>query len=104
MSLIFTAIVIFIRYPQLVAEAGRGDWILTGDRGGYIFSSDRAASMAVIHQTKTFMAEATVGSNPGAYYGGDFQGIIDKLDYLKDLGINTIWISPIVDNIDWGVL
>ena len=42
-------------------------------------------------------------SNPGAYYGGDFQGIIDKLDYLKDLGINTIWISPIVDNIDWGV-
>lgn len=41
--------------------------------------------------------------NPGAYYGGDFQGIIDKLDYLKELGINTIWISPIVDNIDYGL-
>ena len=25
---------------------------------------------------------------------GDLQGIISKLDYLKDLGINAIWISP----------
>lgn len=37
-----------------------------------------------------------------AYHGGDFQGIIDKLDYIEDLGINTIWISPIVDNIDFN--
>ncbi|MDT8715626.1 alpha-glucosidase [Clostridium sp. 19966] len=26
---------------------------------------------------------------------GDIRGIIDKLDYLKDLGINLIWICPI---------
>ncbi|MDF0727033.1 type I pullulanase [Cytobacillus sp. S13-E01] len=38
-----------------------------------------------------------------AYHGGDFQGIIDKLDYIEDLGINTIWITPIVDNIDWDL-
>jgi glycosidase len=25
---------------------------------------------------------------------GDFQGIISKLDYLSDLGINAVWISP----------
>lgn len=25
---------------------------------------------------------------------GDFQGIIDKLDYLEDLGIDAIWLSP----------
>lgn len=37
------------------------------------------------------------------YHGGDFQGIIDRLDYLQELGINTIWITPIVDNIDWNV-
>ena len=41
--------------------------------------------------------------DPGEYFGGDFQGIIEKLDYLKELGINTIWISPIVDNINHGV-
>jgi len=37
-----------------------------------------------------------------AYHGGDFQGIIDELDYIDDLGINTIWITPIVDNIDFN--
>ncbi|CAM2923978.1 type I pullulanase [Paenibacillus sediminis] len=42
-------------------------------------------------------------SLPETYHGGDFQGIIDKLDYLQDLGINTIWITPIVDNIDYNV-
>ena len=26
---------------------------------------------------------------------GDLQGIISKLDYLKDLGINVIWMSPV---------
>lgn len=25
---------------------------------------------------------------------GDFQGIIDKLDYIKDLGCNAIWMNP----------
>src|SRR5262249_32595851 len=25
---------------------------------------------------------------------GDLQGVIDKLDYLKQLGIETIWLSP----------
>lgn len=25
---------------------------------------------------------------------GDFKGLIQKLDYLEDLGVNTIWLSP----------
>ncbi|QII82459.1 glycoside hydrolase family 13 protein [Jeotgalibaca arthritidis] len=29
------------------------------------------------------------------FYGGDIQGIIDKLDYLEDLGINGIYLTPI---------
>ncbi|WP_239618168.1 pullulanase [Cohnella mopanensis] len=37
-----------------------------------------------------------------AYHGGDFRGMIDKLDYIQELGINTIWITPIVDNIDFN--
>lgn len=34
-----------------------------------------------------------------SYHGGDFTGLNQKLDYLKDLGVNTIWITPIVENI-----
>jgi len=28
------------------------------------------------------------------FLGGNIKGIIEKLDYIKELGINTIWISP----------
>ena len=28
-------------------------------------------------------------------FGGDIQGIIDKLDYLQDLGIDLIYLTPI---------
>ena len=30
-----------------------------------------------------------------AFYGGDLQGILDKLDYLQDLGIETLYLNPI---------
>lgn len=39
----------------------------------------------------------------GTYQGGDFKGITQKLDYLDKLGVNTIWISPIVENIKHDV-
>lgn len=38
-------------------------------------------------------------NNPGLYHGGDFAGVTAKLNYLQDLGVNTIWITPIVENV-----
>lgn len=35
-----------------------------------------------------------------SYHGGDFAGLEQKLDYLQNLGVNTIWITPIVENVD----
>lgn len=35
-----------------------------------------------------------------SWNGGDFQGIMDKVDYLKELGVTAVWISPIVKNVD----
>lgn len=32
------------------------------------------------------------------YHGGDLQGIIDRLPYLKDLGVTALWLNPIYDN------
>ncbi|SFA79186.1 MULTISPECIES: alpha-amylase family glycosyl hydrolase [unclassified Bacillus (in: firmicutes)] len=40
--------------------------------------------------------------DPKAYHGGDFKGITDKLDYLKDMGFTAIWLTPIFDNEDKG--
>jgi len=34
------------------------------------------------------------------YHGGDLQGVIDRLPYLKDLGVTAIWTTPVYDNVD----
>lgn len=34
------------------------------------------------------------------YQGGDWQGVIDKMDYLQELGVTALWISPVVLNVD----
>lgn len=36
-------------------------------------------------------------------HGGDWQGIIDKIDYIKGMGYTAIWISPVSDPQLWGV-
>src|SRR5215213_4917512 len=32
------------------------------------------------------------------YHGGDLQGVIDRLPYLKELGVTAIWLTPWYDN------
>lgn len=34
------------------------------------------------------------------YHGGDLQGIINRLPYLKDLGVTAVWLNPIYDNVN----
>ncbi len=36
----------------------------------------------------------------GKYQGGDWRGVEDHLQYLQDLGVTTLWISPIIKNVD----
>ena len=31
----------------------------------------------------------------GNFYGGDLQGVLDKMDYLEDLGIDVIYFNPL---------
>ena len=39
-------------------------------------------------------------TNPRMWHGGDFRGVINHLDYLKELGITAIWLTPWYDNTD----
>ena len=34
------------------------------------------------------------------YHGGDLQGVINRLPYLKELGVTAIWLTPWYDNYD----
>lgn len=37
--------------------------------------------------------------SPKSFAGGDLQGIIDKLDYLQDLGVNAIYLTPVWESV-----
>lgn len=37
-------------------------------------------------------------SHPRKFHGGDLKGLIQRLDYIKDLGATAIWITPIYKN------
>ncbi|MCA9690627.1 MAG: alpha-amylase, partial [Myxococcales bacterium] len=52
-------------------------------------------------------ADADYGNNYGyapdhmaRYHGGDWAGIEQNLDYLQELGVTALWISPVIKNVD----
>jgi cyclomaltodextrin glucanotransferase len=34
------------------------------------------------------------------YWGGDLQGIVDKIDYLQDLGATALWLTPLFEQVE----
>ena len=64
----------------------------------YLIMPDRFADGDL---SNNFPASGTYNrSNPRAYHGGDLRGIQEHLPYLKDLGVTTLWLTPIYRNDD----
>jgi cyclomaltodextrin glucanotransferase len=34
------------------------------------------------------------------YWGGDLQGLVDQIDYLKDLGVTALWVTPLFEQVE----
>ncbi len=34
------------------------------------------------------------------YWGGDLQGVIDKLDYLQGMGVTALWLTPLFEQVE----
>ena len=70
----------------------------------YIFSKTKEEwKSRSIYQilTDRFARTSDTGEcNYSKYCGGNYQGLIQKLDYIKGMGFDAIWISPIVENIE----
>ena len=60
------------------------------DQGGYGMSGNKWWKSAVIYQ---IYPRSFSDSNQDGI--GDLQGIISKLDYLENLGIDAVWLSPV---------
>ena len=44
----------------------------------------------------------SAGYNAGTFHGGDFKGLTQKLDYIRSLGVNAIWVSsPVEQSHGW---
>jgi glycosidase len=66
----------------------------------YLIMPDRFASGDTSNDDPTRSRGLFDRSRPRYYHGGDLQGIIDRLPYLKDLGVTTVWTTPVYDNVD----
>jgi alpha-amylase len=43
------------------------------------------------------------GDEVGTFHGGDLKGVIAQLDYIKSLGTDALWLSPIVEQVHGAV-
>lgn len=65
----------------------------------YLIMPDRFANGDKRNDVVKGMKETALNRDSMYYrHGGDIQGIIDHLDYLKDLGVTTLWLNPVLEN------
>ncbi len=64
----------------------------------YLLMPDRFANGDTTNDNMPGMLEKANIKNPNGRHGGDIKGIEEHLDYLKDLGITTIWSTPLMED------
>jgi len=65
----------------------------------YLIMPDRFSNGDPSNDSVKGMREMKVDrSQMYARHGGDIQGVMNHLDYLKDLGVTTIWLTPEITN------
>ncbi|RIW35294.1 alpha-amlyase [Bacillus salacetis] len=93
LSLILIPFLLFYALPAGAAEKEERTW---QDESIYFLMIDRFNNG---DQSNDFDVNR---KDPKAYQGGDFQGVIDQLDYIKEMGFTTIWLTPVFDNQEKG--
>jgi len=65
----------------------------------YLILPDRFANGDPTNDIVKGMYEEKMNRDSMFYrHGGDIQGVIDKLDYIADLGFTAIWLNPVLEN------
>ena len=68
----------------------------------YLLMPDRFANGNPNNDSSDELQEKGNRSLPGGRHGGDIQGMIDHLDYIKELGATAIWSTPLCEDNDKG--
>jgi glycosidase len=64
----------------------------------YLIMPDRFANGDPGNDTIPGMADMVNREETYGRHGGDLKGIIDHLDYLRDLGVTAVWVNPLIEN------
>ncbi|HHP7242937.1 MAG TPA: glycoside hydrolase family 13 protein [Cyclobacteriaceae bacterium] len=64
----------------------------------YLITPDRFANGDPENDNIPGMPEQMDRTNKWGRHGGDLRGIINNLDYLKDMGFTAIWLNPVLEN------
>jgi len=64
----------------------------------YLITPDRFANGDPGNDNVDGMGDPADRGNPGGRHGGDIQGIIDNLDYIKGMGFTAVWLNPLLEN------
>ncbi len=64
----------------------------------YLITPDRFANGNPDNDNVEGMGDTIDRSKPGGRHGGDIQGIVDRLDYISELGFTAIWLNPLLEN------
>jgi glycosidase len=66
----------------------------------YLIMPDRFANGNPKNDTEKSVAEKADRNKPNARHGGDIEGIIQHLDYIKELGATALWPTPLCEDND----
>lgn len=66
----------------------------------YLLMPDRFANGTLSNDSTTDTYEKADRDNPWSRHGGDIQGIINHLDYIKELGMTSLWSTPLLEDND----
>ena len=64
----------------------------------YLITPDRFANGDSTNDDIKSMFERPNRDYNRGLHGGDIKGIINHLDYIKDLGFTTVWLNPVLEN------
>jgi len=66
-----------------------------GDKSNDTLQNEYFYNGYMAHKHENWDEDVSTTQDFGSFYGGDLKGVIDKLPYLKDLGIEVIYFNPI---------
>jgi len=64
----------------------------------YLITPDRFANGDLNNDEVNGIKEGLDRSHDYGRHGGDIKGIIDRLDYIEDMGFTQIWLNPVLEN------